>query len=138
MPVRSVDPNHPPSAPCALRAANLAGLTRQWEVAVTALPHFRSSVADHALFTCAHSWYVLAPNAPAVSAAILQNARKPEQAASPLPDLHPTATAGVFTEDGGSSGDITARRMGRAWLVVQGRNSAYASQAAPEPHMDSG
>jgi len=37
-----------------------------------------------------------------------------------LPDLYPTATAGVFTEDGGSSGDITARRMGRAWLVVQG------------------
>jgi hypothetical protein len=120
VPLRSVDPNHPRSGPCALRGANLAGLTRQWEVAVTALPHFGSSVANDALFTCAHSWYLFAPNAPAVSAAILLNARNPGQAAPLLPDLHPTATAGLFTEDGGSSGDITARRMGRAWLVVQG------------------
>jgi hypothetical protein len=120
VPLRSVDPNHPPNGPCALHGANLAGVTRQWEVAVTSLPHFGSSVANDALFACAHSWYLFRPNAPAVSAAILLNARYPEQPAPPLPDLHTTATAGLFTEDGGSSGDITARRMGRAWLVVQG------------------
>jgi hypothetical protein len=120
VPLRNIDPKHPPSGPCALRDANLAGLTRQWEVAVTALPHFGSSVATDAVFACAHSWYLFRPNAPAVSAAILLNARYPEQPAPPLPDLHTTATAGLFTEDGGSSGDITARRMGRAWLVVQG------------------
>ena len=118
--LRSVDPNHPPSGPCALRSVDLPAVTRQWEVVVSHLPHFGSSVAHGALFACAHSWYLFASNAPAVSAAILLNAQDPEQTAPALPDLHPTATAGVFTEDGGSSGNITARRVGRAWLVVQG------------------
>jgi hypothetical protein len=120
VPLRNVDPNHPPNGTCAIGGAHVAGLTRQWEVVATALPHFGSSVANGALFACAHSWYLSAPNAPAISAAILLNARYPEQPAPPLPDLHPTATPGVFTEDGGSAGDITARRIGRAWLVVQG------------------
>lgn len=120
VPVRSVDPDHPPRGLCALHAPQLPGLTRQWEVVAAALPHFGSTVAADALFTCAHSWYLFAANTPVISAAVLLNARNPAKPAPNLPDLRPTTAPGVFTEDGGSAGDITARRVARAWLLVQG------------------
>jgi hypothetical protein len=120
VPVRTIDPNHPPAGSCAIRAVRIAGVTRQWEVIATSVPTLGSRVDASALFSCARSWYLLDDRSPAISAAILLNARDPHQRAPALPGLAPTAYRGLYSEDGGSAGDITARRLGRAWLVVQG------------------
>lgn len=119
VPVRSIDPHHPPGGLCSLPAVHLPGVTRQWEVVATTIPRFGSAVTADALHSCARAWYQFG-NAPVLSAAVLLNARDPNRRAPAPPDLRATGTPGVFSEDGGASGNIAARRLGRAWLVVQG------------------
>jgi hypothetical protein len=120
VPVKTIDPSHPPARSCAIRAVALPGLRRQWEVIATGIPARRSSVDTGALFSCARSWYLFDERSPALSAALLLNAREPRLRAPALPGLTPTSPSGFFAEGGGSAGDITARRLGPAWLVVQG------------------
>lgn len=119
-PTRSVDPNHPSGGICSLGAAHVAGITRQWQVVITSIPHLESSVAQGALLSCARSWYLVDNTSPAISAAVLINARHPSESVPVLPNLRPTADHGIFTEDGGSAGQLSARRIGPAWLVVEG------------------
>jgi hypothetical protein len=120
VPVRTVDPGHLPASGCAIRAVQTPGVRRQWEVIATSIPTLGSHVDASALFSCARSWYQFDGDSEAISAAVLLNARHPHHRAPALPGLMPTADPGLFSEDGGSAGDITARRLGHAWLVVQG------------------
>jgi hypothetical protein len=128
VPVKTIDPNHPPARSCAIAAVVMPGLRRQWEVIATGMPARTSSVDAGALFSCARSWYLFDERSPALSAALLLNAREPRLRAPALPGLTPTSPSGFFTEDGGSAGDITARRLGLAWLVVQGGTAPQREQ----------
>lgn len=128
VPVKTIDPNHPQTGSCAIRAVALPGLKRQWEVIATAIPAPRPSIDAAALFSCARSWYLFDERSPALSAALLLNAREPRLRAPALPGLTPISPRGFFTENGGSAGNITARRLGRAWLVVQGGTASQRAQ----------
>jgi hypothetical protein len=89
-------------------------------VLATRVPTLGSRVAANVLFSCARSWYSIKGYSEAPSAAILLSARDPRGAAPALPGLTATSRPGVFAEDGGADGPLLAKRVGRAWLVVQG------------------
>jgi hypothetical protein len=108
------------STPCSIRAPRPPWVTASWQVVATGVPALGSAVAANVLFSCARSWYSIKGSSEAPSAAVLLSARHPQGAAPTLPGLKPTGHPGIFTEDGGAAGPILARRVGRAWLVVQG------------------
>jgi hypothetical protein len=112
------------SSPCSIQAPRLPDVTASWGVLATRVPRLGSSVTANALFSCARSWYSIEGYAEAPSAAILLSARDPHRAAPALPGLKPTTRPGIFLEDGGADGPLLARRVGRAWLVVQGPSTA--------------
>jgi hypothetical protein len=93
-------------------------------VTATRVPTLGSRVAANVLFSCARSWYSIKGYSEAPSAAILLSARDPHGAAPVLPGLTATSRPGVFAEDGGADGPLLAKRVGRAWLVVQGPSRA--------------
>ncbi len=118
---RSYEPNSTAaSSLCSIHAPHQPEITASWEVVATRVPSLGSAVEANVLFSCARSWYSIKGSTEAPSAAILLGARHPQEVAPKLPGLKPTARPGVFTEDGGASGPILAKRVGRAWLVVQG------------------
>ncbi|MGO8906441.1 MAG: hypothetical protein ACLQMH_12580 [Solirubrobacteraceae bacterium] len=118
---RSYEPDSSAApARCSIHAPRLPDVTASWQVLATRVPSLGSAVAANVLFSCARSWYSFKGSSTAPSAAILLGARHPQEVAPKLPDLKPTARPGVFTEDGGASGTILAKPVGRAWLVVQG------------------
>ncbi|HEY3829120.1 MAG TPA: hypothetical protein VGL57_07995 [Solirubrobacteraceae bacterium] len=112
------------SSPCSIHAPRLLDVTASWGVLATRVPKLGSSVTANALFSCARSWYSIKGYTEAPSAAILLGARDPHGAAPALPGLKPTAQPGIFLEDGGANGPLLARRIGRAWLVVQGPSTS--------------
>jgi hypothetical protein len=112
------------SSPCSIHAPRLPEVTASWGVLATRVPTLGSSVAANVLFSCARSWYSIEGYTEAPSAAILLNARHPHRAAPALPGLRPTGRPGVFAMDGGADGPLLARRVGRAWLVVQGPSTS--------------
>lgn len=121
VPTRAYEPNsRAVSAPCSIHAPRLPYVTASWGVIATRVPTLGSAVEANVLFSCARSWYSIKGSAAAPSAAILLSARHPREVAPTPPGLKPTARAGIFTEDGGAGGPILARRVGRAWLLVQG------------------
>ncbi len=108
------------SSPCWIRPPRIPWVTASWGVIATRVPTLVTAVEANVLFSCARSWYSIKGSSMAPSAAILLGARHPHEVAPTLPGLKPTARPGIFTEDGGADGPILARRVGRAWLVVQG------------------
>ncbi|HEV3072157.1 MAG TPA: hypothetical protein VGY76_12120 [Solirubrobacteraceae bacterium] len=108
------------STPCSIHVSPLPWVTAAWQVLATHAPALGSTVEPNVLFSCARSWYSIKGSSVAVSAAILLGARRPHRAAPNLPGLTATSHSGIFTEDGGASGPILAKRVGHAWLVVQG------------------
>jgi len=118
---RAYDPRRAGGAtPCAIRASPLAWVTASWQVVATRVPALGSAVEPNVLFSCARSWYSVRGSSAAASAAILLSARQPRGTAPQLPGLTPTARRGVFAEDGGAGAPIIAKRVGHAWLIVQG------------------
>ena len=111
------------SSPCSIDAPRLLDVTASWAVS-TRVPRLGSSVTANALFSCARSWYSIKGYTEAPSAAILLGARDPHGAAPALPGLKPTVQPGIFLEDGGADGPLLARRIGHAWLVVQGPSTS--------------
>jgi hypothetical protein len=66
------------------------------------------------------AWYAF-PSAHAVySAAILLNAQNPARTAPNLPGLTPSTHPGDYEEASSAGGQITAKRVANAWLLVQG------------------
>jgi hypothetical protein len=82
--------------------------------------HPRPQCPPAALFSCARAWYAF-PSAHAVySAAILLDAQNPARTAPNLPGLTPSTHPGDYEEASSAGGQITAKRVVNASLVVQG------------------
>lgn len=125
-PVRTVAAGVRGPEPCAIATARLPSLGSQWEVVAARAPALGAAVAPNALFSCARAWFSVRGQTWAASAAVLVGARDPGRPAPVLPGLRASGTPGVFLEDGGASGTIVARRVGRAWLVAQGQSLALS------------
>ncbi len=122
---RSVKPGRPAaSSPCSIHAPRLPTVTASWGVLATSVPALGAGVSANVLFSCARSWYSIKGYTEAASAAILLDAQHPHRVAPALPGLTPTGNPGIFAEDGGADGPLLARRVGRAWLVVQGPSTS--------------
>ncbi|MDQ6805800.1 MAG: hypothetical protein M3065_12720, partial [Actinomycetota bacterium] len=120
VPVTAVNPRHLPAAVCSVGASDLPRVGSQWEVVADRAPIRGRNAPSDALFSCARAWYAF-PSAHAVySAAILLDAQNPARAAPNLPGLTPSSHPGVYEEASSAGGEITAKRVGNAWLLVQG------------------
>jgi hypothetical protein len=112
---------HPPAGVCSITAAHLAGLRARFGHVVTSVAP-TPSLAGGGFASCIDTEYSLGRSS--LDAAVLLNASEPGSAA-PLP--LPSATvvrrhAGLFSAPGWN-GEILARRVGDAWLVVEGGSS---------------
>jgi hypothetical protein len=124
------------SPPCSIHASPLPWVTASWQVVATRAPALGRAVEPNVLFSCARSWYSIVGSSAAVSAAILLSAREPRGTAPALPGLTPTGRPGVFTEDGGASGPILAKRVRNTWLLVQGPSLAMDGQLLDALHAE--
>jgi hypothetical protein len=116
--------SHPLSGACELAAHGLPTLTPEWgNIATTVQPVVGAE--GELLLSCNSTEYYL-DNWP-LEAAVLVNAQHPGRPVGPIPGAtrvpgHPGVVNVVL---GNPPGDITARRVGNAWLVVEGaRNLA--------------
>lgn len=119
-PTVSVDPRHLRATACGLSGTRLPGLASEWEVIAKTLPAPNSGVGAGVLFSCARAWYAFPRSHAVYSAAILLDAHNVAQRAPRLPGLTPDPHRGDYEEAHDDSAEITARRIGNAWLVVQG------------------
>jgi hypothetical protein len=120
VPVTTVNPSRLPPAVCALGPSTLAGLGTEWEVVANAAPSRGPVVDPVVLFSCARAWYAFPRSHAVYSAAILLDAQNPARRAPALPGLTPSIRPGDYEEAAGTAGQTTARRIGNAWLLVQG------------------
>jgi hypothetical protein len=120
VPVTTVNPRHLPPAVCSLGASDLPQVASQWEVVADRAPTRGRNAPPDALFSCARAWYAF-PSVHAVySAAILLDAQNPARTAPNLPGLTPSTHPGDYEEASSTGGQITAKRVRNAWLLVQG------------------
>jgi hypothetical protein len=122
VPVTTVNPHHLPAAVCSLGASDLPSVRGQWEVVADQAPTRGRHAPADALFSCARAWYAFPSTHAVYSAAILLDAQNPARTAPNLPGLTPGASPGQYEEAGTSGGEITAKRVGNAWLLIQGPN----------------
>jgi len=118
--VTTVSPGRVPRAVCALGSSDLPGLGSEWEAVANDAPSRGRLVEPGVLFSCARAWYAFPRSHAVYSAAILVNAQSPARSAPNLPGLTPSIRPGDYEEAAGTAGQITARRIGNAWLLVQG------------------
>jgi hypothetical protein len=111
-------PQAPPAAPCAISAGGLKGLRRRaGSVVPTVTP--LAGVAGRGLLSCADSEYSLAGST--LDAAILLDAAQPGSVAPvPLPNAAAVSHHVGFFSAPGWKGQILGRRVGNAWLAVEG------------------
>lgn len=111
-------PQSPARGACAIKAARLAGLRAMWGSVLIRIPKLRG-LDGPAFLSCVDIEYYLGRSA--LKAAVLLNARAPGRPPAPLPNAAPArGEPGVVNVRAGSQGDLSARRAGNAWLVVQG------------------
>lgn len=122
VPVTTVNPGDLPPAVCSLGASDLPRVTSQWEVVADRAPTRGRNAPPDALFSCARAWYAFPSAHTVYSAAILLDAQNPARTAPNLPGLTPSTHPGDYEEASSAGGQITARRVGNAWLLVQGPN----------------
>ncbi|MDQ2896365.1 MAG: hypothetical protein M3Y09_12115, partial [Actinomycetota bacterium] len=129
VPVTTVNPHQIPAAAiCSLGASELPGVASQWEVVADRAPSRGQRVLPDALFSCARAWYAFPTAGGVYSAALLLNAQNPARMAPELPGLTPGPKPGDYLENTASAANITARRVGNAWLLVQGPNPRQRAQ----------
>jgi hypothetical protein len=104
-------PQAPPAAPCEIRAGRVVPL-------VTPLAH----IAGGGLLSCADSEYSLAGST--LDAAILLDAAEPGVTPVALPNAMPVHRHPGLYSAPGWNGEILGRRIGGAWLLVEGGASA--------------
>jgi hypothetical protein len=108
--------------PCTLRARGLPGLIPQWSHLASAIRPFPGKLVGRAFFSCIDTEYYL-QNWP-LDAAILLDAAHPGTTPAAIPGLVPVRGAtGLFNGPGDFKGELTATRLGNAWLVVAGGRS---------------
>ncbi|MGI8413450.1 MAG: hypothetical protein ACR2LV_08840 [Solirubrobacteraceae bacterium] len=120
VPVTTVSPRRVPNSVCGLGSSDLPGLDSEWEVVANAAPRRGALVDRDVLFSCARAWYAFPRSQAVYSAAILLSAQNPARRAPNLPGLTPGIRPGDYEEAAATAGQITARRIGNAWLLVQG------------------
>ena len=98
-----------------MKQHGLHGLTPEWGSTITSLPTVKDYVGE--LFvSCVSTEYYL--HGWPMAAAVLLDARRPGAALGPIPGAHPVPGHPEFVDFIGAS--LSARRVGDAWLVVQG------------------
>jgi hypothetical protein len=108
-------PTHPLPGVCELGQHGLPGLTPEWGHAIRHITPARNSVGELFL-SCIDTHYYL--HGWPLVAAILLDARQPGRALGRIPGAGPVA--GYRDTVNFAGGRLTARRVGNAWLVVQG------------------
>jgi hypothetical protein len=106
---------------CSITAARNSGLQADWGHVVTTILA-DPQILGRAFLSCIDTWYYLhgSPN-DAMDAAVLVDATHPGAPPAPLPEMTPVpGHPGIFDREGTLLGRLTARRIGNAWLVVQG------------------
>jgi hypothetical protein len=112
-------PTHPPTGPCQLAAHGLPGLTPEWGHVATAIVPVTGAEGELFL-SCTDTEYDL--ERWPLDAAILLDARHPGRTLAQIPGATPVKgqPGTVNLQVGNPPGDITARRVGNAWIAVQG------------------
>lgn len=107
-----------PRGVCAIHLRHLGGLTVEKGGVVTHLER-RSGLVERPLLSCATTVYEL--NGSSILASVLVDAGDPGSSPGPLPGMKSLAERpGVF-EAPVADGEVVARRIRGAWLVVAGR-----------------
>jgi hypothetical protein len=105
--------------PCLLRAGGLPGLQAEWSHVAAAIRPFPGKLIGRSFFSCIDTEYYL-HNWP-LDAAILLDAAHPGTPPAAIPGLTPVGGEhGYFNGPGDFKGELTATRVGNAWLVVAG------------------
>jgi hypothetical protein len=106
---------HPRPGACELTQHGLPGLRPEWGSTIRRIPTVKSYVGE--LFvSCVSTEYYL--HGWPLTAAVLLDARHPGAVLGPIPGAHPLAgTPGIVDFPAAS---LSARRVGNAWLAVQG------------------
>lgn len=100
---------------CMLAQHDMPGLTAEWGSTTHTIPTVTDSLGE--LFvSCVSTEYYL--HGWPMVAAILLDARHPGSSPGPIPGTHPVAGQPKMVDF--PSASLTARRVGAAWLVVQG------------------
>jgi hypothetical protein len=111
-------PEHPPVGVCSMTAVHLPGLTPRFGHVVTSLAP-TPGLAGDGFASCVDTEYSLARSS--LDAAMLLDAAQPGSATPmPLPSAAPVHHhPGLFSAPGWN-GQILARRVGSAWIAVEG------------------
>jgi hypothetical protein len=105
--------------PCSLRAGGLPGLATQWSHVAGAITPFPGKLVGRSFFSCIDTEYYL--HRWPLDAAILLDAAHPGTRPAAIPGLTPVrGEHGYFNGPGDFEGELTATRVGNAWLVVAG------------------
>jgi hypothetical protein len=108
----------PGAGACELSQHGLPGLTPEWGSTITRIPTVRKYVGE--LFvSCVSTEYYL--HGWPITAAVLLDAGHPGAVLGPIPGARPVSGHPDTVDFAG--GSLSARRVGNAWLVVQGGSS---------------
>ena len=108
-------PRHPLPGVCELAQRGLRALTPEWGHVIKVIPSYPDAVGE--LFvSCVDTHYYL--QGWPLTAAVLLDARDPGYVLGGIPGAQPVA--GFASTVNAPGGRLTARRIGNAWLVVQG------------------
>jgi hypothetical protein len=106
---------HPRTGACELTQHGLPGLRPEWGSTIRSIPTVKTYVGELFL-SCVSTEYYL--HGWPMTAAVLLDARHPGAVLGPIPGADPLAgTRGIVDFPAAS---LSARRVGNAWLVVQG------------------
>jgi hypothetical protein len=109
-------PTPPAQGLCALKTAHLRGYVARWGNVVTRMS--ASRVFDGGFVSCVDSEY-FSPEEASMDAAVLLNAAQPGGTPKPLPGMRALRGRLDVFEAPGSEGELVARRIPHAWLVVE-------------------
>ncbi len=120
----------PPAGPCAIDSSRMHGAQQQLGNVVLRVRPV-PQVIGRAYLSCIDT--EIADRGWVVDVALLLDAHRPGTLPAPLPGATPVAGhSGVVNEQSGIFGDITGRRVGDAWLVVES-SSRFALHTSALP-----
>lgn len=128
-------PEGVPSGVCELGTEGWPGVSARWGAVVTEVKRSYSGLPDQPFLSCASTEYFYEEQS--VEAGVLLDALHPGAEPPPLPGLkavlgHP----GVFQAQGESGeGQMLARRIPKAWLVVEEGGSSFEERLALLDHL---
>lgn len=107
------------TGPCRLRAVGIPGLVAKWSHVAAAVRPFPGELVGRGFFSCIDTEYYL--HHWPLDAAILLDAAHPGTAPAVIPGLTAVRSEhGYFNGPGDFKGELTATRIGNAWLVLAG------------------